>query len=113
VDAYAGNPNVGFVGIDYGLLNTRVTVGQWIANYSWTFPVGINDSENEIYMKYGFLDLGYDTFFVIDGNRIVTFIEGYGNSTADFPRIKQAINAALSTLPVEPATWGRIKRLYQ
>jgi alkyl hydroperoxide reductase subunit AhpC len=113
VNAYAGNPDVGFIAIDYGLTNTRAEIERWIADYGWTFPVGINDSENEIYLKYGFLDRGYDTFFVINRNRIITFIEDYGNSTADFPRIKQAIDAALTTLPVEPATWGRIKRLYQ
>lgn len=112
VDAYAGNQSVAFIGIDYGLANSRTTVEAWIQSYEWTFAVGINDEENEVYKSYGFSSGGYDTFFVIDGNRVVTFIEGYGNSSADFPRIRQAIDSALGSVPVEPATWGRIKNLY-
>lgn len=109
VDAYADNPSVVFIGIDYGVANSRSTVEAWIQSYEWTFAVGINDQENAVYTSYGW---GYDTFFVIDGNRVVTFIEGYGNSSADFPRIRQAIDSALGSVPVEPATWGRIKNLY-
>lgn len=113
MDIYAGNENVAFIGIDYGLSNTRSTVEAWIQNYGWTFAVGINDQENEIYKTYGFVSGGYDTFFVIDANRMVTFIEGYGNSSADFPRIRQAIDSALGSVPVEPVTWGSLKNLYR
>ena len=113
VAAYAGNPSVSFIGIDYGLANSRTIVEAWIQNYGWTFSVGINDLENEIYKNYGFPSGGYDTFFVIDGDRVVTFIEGYGNSSADFPRLRQAINSALGSVPVEPTTWGKIKSLYR
>ena len=44
-------------------------------------------------------------------SRIVTYLKR-PISRNDFPRIKQEIDAALSTVPVEPATWGRLKKLY-
>ena len=74
--------------------------------------MGINDEENEIYKLYGFSTGGYDTFFVIDSEGLISFIEPGSNSTQDFPRIRQAIDEALATVAVESATWGRIKRLY-
>jgi hypothetical protein len=113
VEAYAGNASVTFIGIDYGLGNSSAIVEAWIEGYGWTFSVGINDEENEIYKKYGFSSGGFDTFFVIDGDRAVTFIEGYGNSSADFPRIREAIDGALGSVPVEPTTWGKIKSIYR
>ena len=113
VDVYAEDPNVVFIAIEYGAGNTRSDVERWIEDYGWNFPVGINDDENEIYQLYGYSTRGYDTFFVIDSQGLISFIEPGSNSTQDFPKIRQAINEALATVAVEPATWGRIKRLYQ
>lgn len=107
---YATNPAVQFVAVEYG--STLSLVQSWIQTYGWTVPVGINDADNRIYKLYGFDQLGYDTFFVIDAHGTVTFIDGYGNSTADFPRIETEIDAALATVPVRPTTWGRLKALY-
>lgn len=109
---YAQDPAVKIVAVEYGINSSLSLVQAWIANYGWTVPVGINNEDNRIYNLYGFTQFGYDTFFVIDARGIVTFVEGYGNSTADFPRIEKAIDDALSTVPVRPATWGRIKALY-
>jgi hypothetical protein len=109
---YADNPAVQIVAIEYGASSTLSLIQSWIASYGWTFPVGVNNQDNRIYNLYGFDQFGYDTFFVIDAQGTVTLIEGYGNSTADFPRLEKAIDDALATVPVRPATWGRIKRLY-
>lgn len=112
VDVYADDPNAAFIAIDYGAENTRSDVEAWIEDYGWSFPVGVNDEENEIYHLYGYATRGYDTFFVIDSEGLISFIEPGYNSTQDFPKIRQAIDAALSKVDTVPTTWGRIKRLY-
>ena len=108
---YADNPQVEVIGVEYG--STRSLVENWLVTYGWTFPVGINDGENRIYINYGFPSAGYDTFFVIDAGRKITTILGYPNSTSDLPRVQEAIDAALLTVPVLPTTWGGLKRFYR
>ena len=98
------------IGVEYG--STKSLVENWLVTYGWTFPVGINNGDNRVYFNYGFPSSGYDTFFVIDAQQKITTIMGYPNSTSDLPRVQQAIDAALLTVPVRPTTWGRLKRLY-
>lgn len=88
------------------------TVQNWIDAFGWTFAVGINSAQNEIFVNYEGTNLGYDTFYVIDPAGRVTYRDPKPNYTSDFPRLTQAIDAALTLTPVRPLTWGRIKSLY-
>lgn len=110
VDFYADDPNIAVIGVEYA--GPESLVESWLDTYGWTFPVAVNDGDNRIYQEYGFATGGYDTFFIIRPDGVVQHVEGYPNSTADFPRIKQALETAAATVPVEPLTWGRIKSLY-
>lgn len=108
---YADDPLVEVIGVEYG--STLSLVENWLVTYGWTFPVGINNGDNQVYINYGFPPpTGYDTFFVIDAEQKITTIMGRPNTTSDLPRLQEAIDAALLTVPVLPTTWGRLKRLY-
>jgi hypothetical protein len=109
VEAYAQEP-VTFIAIERS--GPTTTVQNWIDVFGWTFPVGINSSHNEIFLKYEGTNLGYDTFYVIDPEGRLVYRDPKPNSTSDFPRLAEAIDAALTLTPVRPLTWGRIKSLY-
>lgn len=114
VEAYPDDPVV-FIGIERGEpWSSKSDVIDWISTYGWDFLIGINDSQNEIYLNYEpkLGSTAYDTFYVIDGNGTVTLRSLRPNDTSDFPTLRAAVDAALTTVAVEPTTWGRIKRLY-
>ena len=98
-----------FIGIDKQ--GPKSTVEGWIDSYGWTFPVGINNQENTIFLRYENSEFAYDRLYVIGGDRVISYEERL-LSTSDFPRINEAILAAFETVPVWPVTWSRIKALY-
>ena len=101
---YAGNPNLVFLAVERK--ETASLVQAWINVYGWNFPVGLNGATT-IFQLYGW---NFDTFFVIGPTGRVTFLEPYPNPVNEtLPKLTQAIDEALATVPVEPLTWGRIK----
>ena len=98
-----------FIGIDKQ--GPKSWVEGWISLYGWSFPVGINDSENKIYQTYENSEFAYDRIYVIGPDRVIT-LEAANLDTSDFPRIDQAIITALGMVPVLPLTWSGIKSLY-
>lgn len=109
METYAQEP-VTFIAIERS--GPVATVENWIDSFGWTFPVGINSSQNEIFLNYEGTNSGYDTFYVIDPDGRLVYRDPKPNYTSDFPRLAQAIDAALTPTPVRSLTWGRIKNLY-
>ena len=110
VASYAENPDVVFIGIDKQ--GPKSTVEGWIEAFGWTFPVGINDQENKIFVRYENSEFAYDRLYVIGRDRVISLEERLLR-TSDFPRINEAILTAVGPVPVQPVTWSRIKAFYQ
>jgi len=94
---------------------TAASCWQFAKDVGWTFPVAV-DTDN-VFKNY---ETWVENYFVIgrDG-RIVTRIVGTGRnimpqpwSTVE-PRLKAAIESALTAVGVQDETWGRIKALYR
>ncbi len=109
MQAYAGTDQVVFLGIEDG--STLDLVRSWIAQYGWTFPVGVKSPADDIYALYGAY---YDNFFVIGRDGVITQKLTYGTEVDQvLSVIPAAVDDALAHVPVRPATWGRMKRRYR
>ena len=106
----AERDNVTVIAVASRLGTTKSDVLTHMETHGWDFPVVLDNATDLVYVMYGD---SQDTFLVLDGNAVVRYKSGYGQNSAatTFPGVIQTADDILA-VPVEPATWGAIKRLF-
>jgi len=107
---FAGDDDVVVLAIADQTSTSKSDIVTWINTFGWQVPIGIDSPGQSIFSRYGETR---DAFMVFDRDRKLYFKRtGVGNNTPSttFPKVIDAVRE-LKGVPVEPQTWGRIKRL--